>query len=215
MDFVHVVRPPREPPPEGGWRLSAEQKDSWGDLTFGKNDEESRERLRELILYIAGISRNDPDFGATKLNKLLFYADFISFAENGRPLTHAQYRKKPHGPVPTSIDSLIVEMEANRDAAVVREGLAPYTHQRVFPLREARIDEYFTPSEIALVDEVVRTLHGLTATQVSEMPHEFAWQIAEDNDLIPYDAVYLYDRELSDQEVARAHELAAKFEWNV
>lgn len=195
--------------------MQGTQKDSWEGLTFCKDDEQFRERLRELILYIAGKSKDDPHFGATKLNKLLFYADFISFAQSGRPLTHAQYKKLPHGPVPTSVDSLKTEMEANRDAAVIRDGFAPYIQQRVFPLREARINDHFTPSEIALVDDVIQTLRGLNASQVSEMSHDFAWQIAGDYELIPYDAVFLYDRELSEREIAKAHELAAKYEWNV
>jgi hypothetical protein len=34
------------------------------------------EKLRELILYVSTLSENDPNFGAAKLNKLLFYTDF-------------------------------------------------------------------------------------------------------------------------------------------
>lgn len=184
-------------------------------LTFGKDNQESRERLRELILYVAERSKDDDDFGATKLNKLLFYADFISFAKYGRPLTNTQYQKRPYGPVPTSIESLRDEMEAANDVAVIHKGLAPYIQQRVFPLREARLDEHFTPSQIALVDEVIQTLRNLNAREVSDMSHDFAWQVTGDYDLIPYDAVFIYDRELSEREVARAHELAAKHGWGV
>lgn len=195
--------------------MQSTQEGGLGGLTFGKDNEESRERLRELILYIAERSKDDDDFGATKLNKLLFYADFISFAKYGRPLTNTQYRKRPYGPVPTSIESLRDEMEAANDVAVIHKGLAPYVQQRVFPLREARLDEHFTPSQIALVDEVIQTLRDLNAREVSDMSHGFAWQIAGDYDLIPYDAVFIYDRELSEREVVRAHELAAKYGWDV
>ena len=195
--------------------MQSAQEDGSGGLTFGKDSEESRERLRELILYVAGRSKDAPKFGATKLNKLLYYADFVSFAKYGRPLTNAQYRKLPYGPVPTSVDLLKAQLQEARDIAVVYEGLAPYTQQRVIPLREARLNEHFTPSEIALVDEVIQTLRDLSAHEVSDMSHDFAWQIAGDYDLIPYDAVFIYDRELSEHEVAKAHELAAKYGWNV
>jgi uncharacterized phage-associated protein len=195
--------------------MEATRNDSHEGLTFGTNDEESRERLRELILYIAAKSEGDPHFGATKLNKLLFYADFISFAKSGRPLTDAQYKKHPYGPVPTSVDSVKAELTESGDAAVVLKGLAPYTQQRIRAQREARLNEHFTPSEISLVDEVIQTLRDLNASEVSEMSHDFAWQIAGDYELIPYDAVFIYDRELSDHEINRAHELAAKYEWQV
>ncbi len=195
--------------------MQSTQEDGLGGLTFGKDNQESRERLRELILYIAKRSKDDDDFGVTKLNKLLFYADFISFAKYGRPLTNTQYRKRPYGPVPTSIESLRDEMEAANDIVVIHKGLAPYVQHRVFPVREARLDEHFTPSEIALVDEVIQTLRDLNAREISDMSHDFAWQVARDYELIPYDAVFIYDRELSEHEVAKAHELAAKYDWNV
>ncbi len=195
--------------------MDTTQRDRRENLTFGSDDAESRERLRELILYIARRSQDDPNFGATKLNKLLFYADFISFAKYGRPLTNTPYQKRPFGPVPTSIESLRAEMESARDAAVVRKGLPPYVQQRILPLREAKINEHFTASEVALVDEVIQTLRSLNASEVSELSHDFAWQIAGDYELIPYDAVFVYDRELTEREVARAHELAAKYGWEV
>jgi hypothetical protein len=37
-------------------------------------------RLGELMLYIAKKSQFDQNFGSTKLNKILFYADFVSYA---------------------------------------------------------------------------------------------------------------------------------------
>ena len=35
------------------------------------------DKFRELILYIAQESEGDPNFGATKLNKILFFCDFL------------------------------------------------------------------------------------------------------------------------------------------
>jgi hypothetical protein len=50
---------------------------------------------------------------------------------------------------------------------------------------------------------------------VSELSHDFAWQVADDYQPIPYEAVFIYDRELSEREIARAHELADKYGWDV
>jgi hypothetical protein len=33
-------------------------------------------KMKELILYLASKSEDDPRFSSTKLNKLLFYCDF-------------------------------------------------------------------------------------------------------------------------------------------
>ena len=45
-------------------------------LTYGENDAHSDERLGELILYVADKCADDPRFGATKLNKILWWSDF-------------------------------------------------------------------------------------------------------------------------------------------
>src|SRR5688572_1912439 len=92
------------------------------NLTFGKDDTESRERLRELMLFIAERCLNDPTFGAVKLNRILFLADFISFARYGEPITGTPYRKLPSGPVPTAAGTVRAEMEAADEAFMAVEG---------------------------------------------------------------------------------------------
>lgn len=195
--------------------MDAAEQNRWADLTFGADTRESRARLGELVLYIAAKCRNHRKFGLTKLNKILFYADFISFAKYGESITNTPYRKRPFGPVPDTLDDVTADMEAEKKIAVVPDGLPPYDQKRVVPIEEANIDEYFRPRDIALVDEVIQTLSDLSAREVSELSHEFAWHIAGDYELIPYDAVFIYDRELTEREVARARELAAKYDWDV
>jgi hypothetical protein len=47
----------------------------------------AEDRLRELVLYISERCERDVYFGKTKLNKVLVFADFSSFARTGRPIT--------------------------------------------------------------------------------------------------------------------------------
>ena len=70
-------------------------------MTFGSDNEEAKRALRELILFIADRCEDEPTFGATKLNKILFYADFLSYALYGEPIAGVTYRKLERGPVPT------------------------------------------------------------------------------------------------------------------
>lgn len=58
-----------------------------GKLTYGSDNEESRLRLRELMLFVADRCRGGRNFGVTKLNKILFYCDFSAFARLGKPIT--------------------------------------------------------------------------------------------------------------------------------
>ncbi len=57
-------------------------------------------KFRELFLYIAESCAEDPRFGAVKLNKILYYADFEAYRRLGEPITGDTYRKLSEGPAP-------------------------------------------------------------------------------------------------------------------
>ncbi|HZQ34888.1 MAG TPA: hypothetical protein VFD32_03070 [Dehalococcoidia bacterium] len=54
-----------------------------------ENREIDSRKLGELILYVAEKSSDDPRFGATKLNNILFFSDFLAFGQLGRSITGA------------------------------------------------------------------------------------------------------------------------------
>jgi hypothetical protein len=191
--------------------LDALWKDRWGDLTFGKDNEESRERLRELILFIAERCQDDPTFGAVKLNKILFFADFISFARYGEAITGTPYSKLPLGPVPRAARAVRAKMEAEEEIFVTKEGYSPYLRHRVVPRREANLDR-FKARDIALVDGIIQTLHGVDSTTVSEVSHDRAWKAVGDYETIPYEAAFISDQPLSDRDIAIAYEMIAEYE---
>ena len=49
--------------------------------------EENIQKFKELVLHISQKCADDPSFGAVKLNKILFFADFASSAHYGTPIT--------------------------------------------------------------------------------------------------------------------------------
>src|SRR5437763_14359378 len=63
-----------------------------------KVPKENEQKFRELLLYISGKCATDPKFGATKLDKILFYSDFFAYANLGKPITGFAYQKLPTGP---------------------------------------------------------------------------------------------------------------------
>ncbi|MEM8898188.1 MAG: type II toxin-antitoxin system antitoxin SocA domain-containing protein, partial [Bacteroidota bacterium] len=63
-------------------------------------------KSKELILYISGRLLDDNTLGATKLNKLLYYIDNISFAELGNQVTNFTYIKQNQGPTPSPAEFL-------------------------------------------------------------------------------------------------------------
>src|SRR5438034_140375 len=58
----------------------------------------SDRRFKDLLLYVAERLGDDPTFGETKLNKVLFFSDFQAFRVLGRPITGAEYQRNIYGP---------------------------------------------------------------------------------------------------------------------
>ncbi|CAN5789844.1 hypothetical protein BH23ACT11_BH23ACT11_29620 [soil metagenome] len=191
--------------------MSTRQREGWENLTFGSDNREARERLRELILYIADKCEYDRTFGAVKLNKILFFADFVSFAEYGESITGIRYKKYQQGPVPTALRSLRDEMESKGDIVLKKKEYHGRTQNRVISLREPDFDK-FRARDIALVDKVIEMLWERNAVQVSEMSHNKAWKNASEGEAIPYEASFVSDEPLTERDIIIAEEMIAEYE---
>ncbi len=182
-------------------------------LKFEFPEFEGNVRLRELILYISQKCANDPTFGATKLNKLLFYSDFFSYFRYGEPIAGLEYQKLPNGPAPKQLVPVRESMVSSGDVAMQKVSFFNKQQHRCVPLRDPDLSR-FKGRDIALIDELIEGLWGKTASEVSELSHKRAWRIAKDRESIPYQAIFLSDDdELTDAEIAHVAELNREHKW--
>lgn len=148
-------------------------------------------KLRELIVYLAQRSTDDPHFGRVKLAKLLFFSDFGAYAEFGESITGATYRKKPHGPL---ADEELLALRDLKDSGAVdieEVGVYVYKQKRIVPRRDADIS-WLTPEQHTLIDEVVKRHANDHATDLSNLSHTFpGWGMAAMNEVIPYHTVFI------------------------
>lgn len=162
-------------------------------------------RLRELILHIARQSEGDEAFGAVKLNKLLFTADFTAYVKFGKSITGQDYQAQEFGPVPSRLKPVLERMKEAEEVATREDDFHGFRQRRTFALREPDLSD-FTSDEIALVDHIIRDCRNLTGTEMSDVSHKFiGWQVARAGETIPYSVGLLERRELtkSEQEIAR------------
>lgn len=166
-------------------------------------------KLRELILYLADRSADDPAFGKTKLNKQLFFCDFLAFKYLGQSITGHPYRKLEHGPVPRQLPPILRTMEQSGDCKVVIVDYHGHEQHRVVAQRPPNRD-VFTEDELRLVEAILAELRYSNGKNVSDISHRFiGWQAAEDGDDIPYETVFVDPpRKLTADEV-RACKVAA------
>ena len=166
------------------------------------------------MLYVAKRSQFDPNFGGTKLNKILFYADFCAFGRYGKPITGAEYIKQEFGPTPKRLIPVRKQLESRKEAAVQRVAILGMEQQRLVALRDPDLS-LFTGPEIALVDEVLEFLRGKTAKEVSELSHNRAWRVARPGQSIPYETVFLSDDNPTERDVESGRELIQQHGWAV
>lgn len=180
-------------------------------LTFGSENTESKERLRELVLFISDRCENDPTFGVIKLSKILFFSDFFSFAEHGRAITGVPYKKYGRGPVPTVLERLRDEMEQSGEIAIRKKRYLGGTQHRVIPLREPDLDK-FNAHDIVMVEQIIEALWGRGATEVSGLSRDRAWRNASEGETIPYEAAFVSDEPLTEHDKAIAEEMITEYE---
>lgn len=166
-------------------------------------------RLRELAIYISDKSSGDESFGATKLNKLLFYSDFLAYLNFGQPITGADYFKLPNGPAPKRWLPIKESMVESGDAKIKEEEFYGFPQQKLIPLRPANLDG-FTPAALTLVDKIIALHRGKTASEISNESHGFVgWMLARDKEVIPYQVARTSRRPLSDKELKHGRGLDA------
>jgi Protein of unknown function (DUF4065) len=169
------------------------------------------QRFRELIVYISEKSRNDPCFGAVKLNKILYYSDFRAFELFGAPLTGVRYFRLPKGPAPKALIPIQNELVAEGAIRIEKVQYGDFEQHRTIPLRRAVI-EIFTEDEIILVDKVINDLWQQNATEVSDASHDVRWRTLRHKDPMPYEFAFLSD-EITVADVERTKQLASELGW--
>jgi hypothetical protein len=154
-------------------------------------------KFTELVLYVADRLRADRAGGVTKLNKVLFFADFAHVRRTGAPITGAEYQKLPQGPAPRRLRPVRDALVEAGAATVAREEFLGYELHRLVPLRPANTSVFAT-AELETIEQVLADLDGLNARQVSDLSHEEAgWRLVEEGDVIPYEAALVGARQVS------------------
>lgn len=160
-------------------------------------------RARQLILYVANRCETAKFFGAIKLNKILWKADFDSFIERGVPITGREYRRQKLGP--TLREMRPIQDDMLRDGAIRierRDFGDGIVEQRTVALDIPDLS-LFTAEDIAYVDRAIRHYWDMTGTETSDQSHGVAWRTRANGDPMPYEAAILSDRSPTSKQMDR------------
>ena len=131
---------------------------------------QSTKRLKNLLLYM--LSQIGETF-QTKMNKVLFYIDFLSYRERGLAISGLAYNALEFGPVPQRWDRVYCAFDEIEEQLKVVQGQECLCLKTDF---EADMSE-FSEDEIKVIDEVCSKVKDMTSRAISDMSHkETAWK---------------------------------------
>jgi uncharacterized phage-associated protein len=139
----------------------------------------NQERLSAVAHYV--IAHCTPEkLGATKLNKVLWYADVIFYRLHGHAITGEEvYEKRQYGPVPKNINAVLRSLQA---AGKIKErlSLTPVGSRREFVWLESPAIDKFSAEEIDVLRDVMQQVcDGHSAASISELTHDALWDETE------------------------------------
>lgn len=176
-------------------------------ITMTQNWQPNDTKLKELILFIALHSEGDKRFGATKLNKLLFFADFLAYLYLGKPITGHEYQALPKGPAPRYLMPIREAMEVDKDIAIQKIDFYGREQHKIFALREPDLS-LFTAEEIELVHHIIEECWNKRANDISDDSHRFVgWALAGPGETIPYEVALVSTTDPTPADIAYAKEL--------
>jgi hypothetical protein len=160
----------------------------------------NREKFNSLVQDICWACMDDPSrLGAVKLNKTLWRADFQHFLQHGESITGARYVKQRLGPVPSSIQPALAELQKKGILRVEDVPYFEFTKKQYHVTAPSKFK--FTESELLAVKNALQEVcHENTATSISDKSHDHVWQAAAVGEEIPYYTVFSVHGTISDDD---------------
>ena len=152
--------------------------------------EHNYDKLRAAIHYVC---EHNNDVGGTlddvKLNKVLWYADALTYMTRGQSITGTTYIRKPRGPVAQGHNKAIVGLikdKCIRDGKAKQDGDWPKTFDSI----KAADKTPFSKTDLAMFDRVYDYINSMSSRQISDQSHGNVWKLARDREEIPLYTVF-------------------------
>ncbi len=132
----------------------------------------SFEKISHMVLFFS----ERTDTWKTKLNKMLFYSDFLAFKHSGYGISGLDYRAIQMGPVPANFEDMYNEMSygeiLEREYIEIEKGI----YGSLFKPKTAINESLFDKFELEIMEKVTNELKDLKTKEVIDKSHkEKAW----------------------------------------
>ncbi len=146
-------------------------------------------KYQNAILYFIQHCNNE-HLGATKLNKLVYYLDFLHYRDAGKTVTGDIYTHKQYGPVPNSIDYIINLLQKEDKLAVTENPFNDENsgHRKKYETKVASDTSCFDKEELKLLQGICKAFEQYnTQTIVAQTHLEAPWFYSKPHETIDYE----------------------------
>lgn len=171
----------------------------------------SERRFKDLFLYVVQQLQDDPTFGETKLNKVLFFSDFDAYRKLGHPITGAEYQRNHFGPTARRYTIMRDDLLSRNFIAVTRRKIIDHV-QDSYRLADVLPNiEQFGDAELKIVDVVIDEFRKYNNTESSDESHRrsVGWRVMPQGKTIPYSSALLSFEPLDEDAMRGLQKLVA------
>lgn len=160
-----------------------------------------KEKYINALLYFISKCGNEK-LGITKLNKLFYYLDFISFRDRKESVTGEKYIRLPMGPFASNLQDKIIKEAKKKNLIKQSEEESSRFGKRNRYEALTKVDmSIFDDYEVKLLNKICSTFKDWTTDQMIAQTHsEAPWVFSEPNKTLNYkdaDDIEFFNTELS------------------
>lgn len=145
-----------------------------------RNSDKNADKVAAAIHYL--VARFPAhQLGATKLNKILWFADCEYYARHGCSLTgETHYVRKDQGPWLGRFDSSIAQLLLHRAISERRVRVINFYRREFYPCEEPDVS-VFSSEELDTLIKIAAEITPATAGEVAQSSHQLLWECIPPN----------------------------------
>ena len=152
-------------------------------------------KYENAILYFVQHCNNQY-LGATKLNKLLYYLDFLNYRDRGESVTGDEYYHMQYGPIPSSMETVMSALCESKKLEVAGEPFGK-TARKIYKVKEKPDTAVFSEEEQQLLTNICKEFKDYDTDKIIAQTHlEAPWFYSRPYQKIDYD--YAHSIEILD-----------------
>ncbi len=132
------------------------------------------------------------EINKTKLNKLLFFTDLLSFRKHRATITKTNYFKMQYGPVPEYVDIVksVLEKRGSLISTAYTWGGGVSYEYRTAQINRSKVEGALTPEQLECQVEINRVFSNLSAATLSDFSHDIEpWKSADWYEALNFDII--------------------------